>query len=449
MAVAEARRGQGLVFAALLSEERIRKAFGLASARWQGWVYSPSVTVWVFLSQCLSPDHSCRDAVARLIAWLAACGRPACSADTTAYCAARDKLPEAACRQLALETGQSLEDEAPRAWLWHGRRTRVVDGTTVTMPDTPANQREYPQQPNQAPGCGFPIARLVVVFSLAVGAVVEFALAPYAGKQTGENSLFRKLHDALKPTDVLLADRGFSGWFDLALLLRRGVDVVVRKHSTRHTDFRAGRRLGTEDHLVRWPKPPRPEWMSRDEHAAMPSELTLRELRVHVNQPGFRTRSLLVITSLLCAEEFTAVEIARLYRRRWDAELCLRSLKTVMQMDHLRCRAPHRVRNEISMHLASYNLIRAVMAATARESDRLPWQVSFKGTMQTLNNLLPQLPHMQADDWCDLLFAALNRHVVGDRPDRVEPRARKRRPKHYPLLRAPRDQSRRQACKTR
>ena len=255
---------------------------------------------------------------------------------------------------------------------------RVVDGSTITMPDTPANQAEYPQMASQKPGCGFPIARIVVVFSLAVGTVLEAALASYEGKQTGENSLFRTLHDCLAPGDVALFDRYFSGWFDLALLRARGVDVVVRKHQLRHTDFRKGQRLGEDDHLVRWCKPPRPKWMSPETYAALPDELTLREVRVRVTQKGFRTKELVVVTTLLDPEEYPADEIAELYRRRWQAELNLRSLKTVLQMDHLRCKTPHRVRNEFFMHLVAYNLIRRMMALAAQESGTSPVAVELQ-----------------------------------------------------------------------
>jgi len=344
-AVQRARRDPSLYFAALLSEESILEAFGPARWLWQGWVYTPAVTVWVFLSQCLSMDHSCRDAVARLVAWRVARGLRRCSADTDAYCTARDDLPEAACRQLVRQTGAGLEREAPSEWLWHNRRVRVVDGSTITMPDTAANQAEYPQLAAQKPGCGFPIARIVVVFSLAVGTVLEAAIGKYAGKQTGENSLLRTLYDALDRGDVLLFDRYYSGWFDLVLPRARGVDVVVRKHQLRPTDFRTGWRLGQDDHWVYWPKPPRPRWMSRESYAALPEGLSVREMRVRVTQKGFRPKQFVVVTTLLDAKDYPADEIAELYRRRWQAELHLRSLKTVLQMEHLRCKTPHRVRN--------------------------------------------------------------------------------------------------------
>ena len=446
-AVADARRQGGLPFACLLSEDRILQAFGSARWFWQGWVYSPAVTLWVFLSQCLSADHSCCDAVARLIAWRLARGQKPCSADTGAYCTAREKIPEAACLKLVRDTGRQVEDDAPDDWLWLGRRVRSVDGSTITMPDTPANQAEYPQPASQRPGCGFPILRIVVVFSLAVGTVLNSAVGQYHGKRTGENSLFRTLHQSLQPNDVVLADRYFSGWFDIALLHQRGVDVVIRKHQARATDFRTGQKLGWHDHLVCWEKPARPAWMSREQYRALPSALTLREVRVLVAPKGFRTKRLIVVTTLLDAELYPADEIAVLYRRRWQAELNLRSLKIVLQMDHLRCLTPHRVRNELAMHLVGYNLIRQVMAAAACQAGREPWTISFKGALQTINNLLPaQAASVSTDTWCTALLTAIATHVVGNRPDRIEPRVRKRRPKNYPLMNKPRSDYKRHAA---
>jgi hypothetical protein len=439
-AVLQARKQKHLYFAALLDEKLILECFGPTRSLWQGWIYTPAVTVWVFLSQCLSADHSCRDAVARLVSWRVAQGRKLCSADTSAYCTARDALPESACRELVRQTGRSLENETPSAWRWHGRPVWVVDGSTVTMPDTPENQAEYPQVKGQKRGCGFPIARILVVFSLATGAALDAVIGKYHGKRTGENSMFRMLHDLLAPGDVVLADRYFSGWCDLALLVQRGVDVVVRKHQFRLTDFRTGRRLGRDDHVVRWRKVSRPEWMSPEQYATLPGELTLREMRVWVKQRGFRTKCLLIVTTLLDAEEFSAEEIAELYRRRWQAELYLRSLKTELQMDHLRCKKPHRVRNEIAMHLVGYNIIRHTMALAAQEREVPPWQVSFKGALQTLNHFLPLLVlSMAPGDGCTALLASIGTHKVGKRPDRYEPRRVKRRPKQYKLLQEPRN----------
>jgi hypothetical protein len=434
-AVAEAQRHGDLYFAALLSPDRILKAFGPARSLWQGWIYTPAVTVYVFLSQCLSPDHSCRDAVARLIAWRVACGLKACSADTGAYCTARNDLPEEAIHELLRDSGRQVESEAPESWLWRGRRVRAVDGSTITMPDTPENQAAYPQMKSQQPGCGFPIARILVIFSLSVGTVLETAMGKYQGKETGENSLFRPLHSALAEGDVVLADRYFSGWFDVALLRQRGIDIVVRKHQLRRTDFRTGKRLGKDDQLVVVVRPARPKWMSAEQYATMPGELTLREIRIQVAQKGMRTQSLVVVTTLLDAEKYPAEEIASLYRRRWQAELGLRSIKIVLQMDHLRCKTPERVRNEFYMHLVGYNLIRGVMAAAAQQSGKSPWEISFKGTLQTLSQFLPLLQATASPEaWCDALLKSIATHNVGDRPDRFEPRRVKRRPKPHKLL---------------
>jgi hypothetical protein len=434
-AVADARRHGDLYFAALLSQDRIRKAFGTARWLWQGWIYPPTVTVWVFLSQCLSPDHSCRDAVARLIAWRVARGQKPCSAETGAYCTARNDLPEEALHELVRDTGKQIENDAPETWVWHGRKVRVADGSTITMPDTLANQTAYPQQKSQKPGCGFPIARILVVFSLSVGTILDAAIGKYKGKQTGENSLFRQLYPMLAEGHVVLADRYFSGWFDMALLRQRGVDIVVRKHQLRPSDFRTGKRLGSEDHLVVWSRPQRPAWMSVEQYLTLPATLTLREIRVRVLQPGMRTKSLLVVTTLLDAEEYSAEEIALLYRRRWQAELHLRSIKVVLQMDHLRCKTPERVRNEFYMHLVAYNLLRGVMAAAAQQAGKCPWEISFKGTLQTLSQFLPLLPaSVTTETWCNALLTAVAAHIVGNRPNRFEPRRVKRRPKHYLLL---------------
>jgi putative transposase len=386
--------------------------------------------------------------VARLAAWLAAQGRRPCSAQTGAYCTARDQLPEAACHRLVCRTGKDVEEAAPPEWQWKGRRVRVADGSTLTMPDTPENQKEYPQSKSQKPGCGFPIARIVVIFSLAVGTVLEAAIGQYKGKQTGENSMFRKLHDVLAEGDVVLADRYFSGWFDLALAVENGFDLVVRKHQLRPTDFRTGVHLGRDDHLVCWPKPQRPTWMSREVYQALPEFLILREVRVHVRRPGFRTKSLVVITTLLSPAGYAASEIADLYRRRWDAELNLRSIKIVLQMDHLRCKTPHRVRNEFWMHLLAYNLIRRAMALAAIQSGAKPWQISFKGALQTLNQFLPLLGFTTSvKATCQALADCIAAHVVANRPDRYEPRVRKRRPKEYDLMNKPRAEYKRQMAK--
>lgn len=260
------------------------------------------------------------------------------------------------------------------------------------MADTGAHQKEYSQQSGQKAGCGFPILRALVPFSLAVGSVIEAAISPYSGKQTGENSLLPTLHSTLHEGDVLVLHRYFSGWFDIALLQEQGVDVViVRKHQLRATDFRSGRRLGKDDQLVCWSKPQKPPWMDSETDHSPPDSLRLREIRVRVTQPEFLTQTLVVVTTLLEADDYTHDDLATVFRLRWHAELNLRSLKIVMQMNPLRWKEPHRVRNEFHMHLLAYNLIRQVMAEAAQKSDVRLHEISFKGTMQTLNQFLPML----------------------------------------------------------
>ena len=437
---AAARRDKQLFFAALISAETIASIFGEATAILDSArVYTTAVTVWTFLSQVLSADHGCVHAVTKLIAYRLANGLSAPSSETGAYCIARDKLDETAMHALVTETGMSIDNAAPDSWLWLGHRVTLGDGCTVTMADTEENQLAYPQPSSQKPGCGLPLMRCVVLFALSTGVVLEAAMGRYKGKLTSEVSLFREIDGIIGEDDVFLADRFYSGWFDLARLMMRGAHVVVRKHQRRKTDFRTGIRYGKDDHAVFWDKPERPSWMSQQEYQTYPQFLTLREIRVRVSTPGFRSREIIVVTDLLDDIEYSKDDLAALFRRRWQAELNLRSLKTIMQMEHLRCKAPHRVRNELRAHLLAYNLIRQVMCEAAIHGEVLPWQISFKGTLQTCNEFLPLLRALvDADQLCDILFTCCLQHVVGNRPDRYEPRVVKRRAKPYKLMTKPR-----------
>jgi hypothetical protein len=430
-----------LPFARLLDQELVQQVLREEKVSFRERLFSPLVTLWVFLSQILDPDHSCRAAVARLWAWRAAQQLPPCSTDTSAYCKARQRLPEGVLARLTRRTGRQPQDQAPPNWRWNGHNLKMVDGTTVSMPDTDANQQDFPQSRTQKPGLGFPIARLVVLFSLTVGTVLDAALGRYKGKQTGETSLWHTLYDNLEPGDILLADRYYGSFWELALTRQRDADLVSRLHQRRKADFRLGRRLGPEDHVVYWSKPARPPWMDAATYASLPAQLAVREMRVRVRIPGFRTRLLVVVTTLLDPLEMPRQDVEILYRIRWYAELDLRALKVTLAMDVLRCQSPDMVRKEVWAHLLAYNVIRSLMAQAAKEAGVLPVQLSFKGAVQGVNALagwLGRAVGAELEEACRQLRALLASYRIEERPNRCEPRARKRRPKHYPFLKEPR-----------
>jgi DDE family transposase len=437
----------GLPFADLLPAELINQLMQEHGTEFYDRVYPPLVTLAVFLSQCQDADQSQRQAVARLNAYRVVQGERASSSNTGAYSKARQRLPEEMLAELTRHTGQQVMKQAPDNWSWQGRLVKIVDGSTASMPDTEANQKEYPQMSCQKPGLGFPIVRFLVIFSLAVGTVLDAAFCPYKGKETSELALFRRLHHRIDSGDVVLGDRHFCSFFDIAELKRRGADVVMRQHQRRTTDFRRGTQLGRYDHLVVWKKPSRPEWMDEQTYQQYPDELAMREVRIHIKRKGRKVRpQIITIATTLCdAEAYRKADLADLYQLRWQGELDLRSLKTVLQMDVLRCKTPEMVRKEIWAHLLAYNLIRKVMAQAATEFETKPWKISFKATLQTLRAFaLPLLtcPTTELPELVAEILLAVVRHGVGNRPGRVEPRALKRRPKPYDLLIKPRAKAR-------
>jgi hypothetical protein len=434
----------GLPFADVLPESSIESAIQEHGGGWRDEVFTPVVTLWAFLTQVICPVGCCRLAVARVMAGLVARGQPPCGPGTGGYCKARARLPEGALSQLARGAGRALDAPAPESWLWKGRRVQIADGTTVSMPDTPENQHEYPHPGSQADGIGFPQIRLVALFSLACGAILDVALGPSRGKQSGETALLRPIAGSVGSGTVLLADRYFGGWFDVALWRERGVEVVTRLHQKRATDFRRGRHLGREDHVVPWPKKQRPEWMDRATYLRLPDELEMREVRVRVSQRGFRTQVLVVATTLT-DPSIRATDLADLYRQRWAVEVDLRSVKVTLGMDVLRCKTPALVRKEVWAHLLAYNLIRTAMAQVASASDCQPRELSVAGTVQALAAFAAVL---DTDTGYEAFGRVVQAYRVGNRPDRFEPRARKRRPKPYPPLTVPRDQARKRLARS-
>ena len=407
-------------------------------------IFNPMITVWMFVTQVISADKSCQNAVTRLNAYRVAKGLPRVSSETTSYCKARCRLPELLFDRLLRWTAARCEEATNDTWLFCNRVVEMVDGWTVTMADTEENQQEYPQMASQKPGCGFPLARMIGVFSLATGAINFTAMAAYQGKQTGETSLLRTILDRILPGRILLADRYYASFWLLAMSELRGIDLVARAHHLRKVDFRRGLKLGYLDQLVAYTRPHRPEWMSRAEYKKYPAFILVRHLRYRVAQKGFRTREVTLATTLLDVEVYSADELAALYGRRWSVELHIRSLKTQMQMDHLRCQSPQMVRKEIHCHMIGYNLIRAAMLASALKFDLCPARLSFTGAMQAVEEFASciRLRSGRFTEQWEGLLETISELTVGHRPGRKEPRELKRRAKQYKLMQKPRDPNR-------
>ena len=440
----------GLPFADVLTEEKIQHAFDdeeVSFAQGEDDVYTPAVTLWAFLSQVLFKDEqrSCLAAVTRVVVLWVALGKEPCSDNTGAYCRARAKLPVVVIKRLALTVSHGCEQKLPTNLLWKGRHVHLVDGTTVSMPDTAPNQKDYPQPTTQAKGVGFPQARMVLLLSLATAMITGMDLGPCAGKETGETALLRQLFDYLQSGDIVLGDRYYCSYFMIALLMERGVDVVTRLHQARAADFRRGRRLGGGDHVVTWTRPAKPEWMDEATYNRMPPSIQVREVQVQVHQPGFRVESFVVVTTLLDAETYTKDDVAELYHERWLVELDIRAIKVSLGMDVLRCKTPEMVRREIWTCLLAYNLIRQTLLQAAVAAGRSPRQLSFTAALQKI--AVSWLTLAVCDEAMALKLITAHRshlahHIVGDRPNRVEPRAIKRRPKPQRLLTKPRAEAR-------
>ena len=312
------------------------------------------------------------------------------------------------------------------------------------MPDTPENQAVYPQNPAQKPGVGFPIARCVAILSLATAAIMDLAIGPYSGKETGETALLRSVMSRLNPGDIAVMDRYYCSFMMIALLLGQGTQTCARKHQLRHSDFRRGRRLGKYDHIIVWTRPQRPSWMDVELYETIPESLELREIRFNVVIPGRRTRSLDIITTLLDAEEYTKQDIADLYGFRWNSELDIRSIKSSLNLEHVRCKSPEMVHRELWTTLLAYNLIRTTAASAALLHDKQPRQISFTSTCQFVLASIEKLSsgHVASERLLAYMLSMLKRISeceVGNRPGRLEPRVLKRRQKPYKLMQKPRE----------
>jgi len=366
-----------------------------------------------------------------------------CSPDTSSYCQARGRLLEQVLVDLTAETGRELHRQASPEWLWKGRNVEIVDGSTATMDDTEANQAEYPQSRNQKKGLGFPILRFVVLLSLATGTVLECAIGSCRGKKTGEQSLFRELGESLKAGDILLGDRLYDCYRDIVASTVRGIDVVFGMKQSRKCDFRRGRKLGPNDHVVTWTKPryDASRYDSRAQWEDLPAEIKIREVRVTVRRRGYRTRVITAVTSLLDAEQYSANDITDLFAERWHCELDLRSIKRALGMHHLSSRSPQMVRKELWLHLLAYNLVRVRMAQAAVLHGRTPRRLSFTAATKLIHHFAPYLSTRTGKEQDRIeaqLLAAIARSTVDHRPGRQEPRAVKKRQQKYSFLTKPR-----------
>jgi len=400
-------------------------------------IYSLRRTFFAFLYQVLNPDCPCREIVRQVQALFGLQGQGPVDQGTSAYCQARKRLPLDTLQRLRVALAAAAEKTAQ---LWHGLRVILIDGTTTSLPDSPKNQRAYPQPGGQKPGCGFPLLKLVALFSLGTGVLLDYAKG---NKHHHELRLLHRLLDQFKPGDLALADRGFSSYVLLGLFFLRRVACLFRLHQARPTDLRRGQRLGKNDRLVVWHKPQqKPRWLPQSWWKKIPGQLSLRVLRFKLCRRGYRPESVTLVTTLLDVKEYPARNLAELYARRWQIELWFRSIKTSMGMEVLRCRSPQMVHKELEMFFIAYNFIRCLMAQAAALHDVPLERLSFKGTVDSVRQFSIAIAQAPSKKKQKQLMAQLLEVIASDQvPERLgrrEPRAVKRRPKPYQLLNRPR-----------
>lgn len=400
-------------------------------------VYSVRRTFFGFLYQVLKPDTSCREIVRQIQALFCLHDAGPVDENTGAYCQARKRFPLDRLSRVRAEVAAAAEKMADR---WHGLCPKVIDGTTVSAPDTAPNQRAYPQSRTQKPGCGFPLIRLVGLFSLSTGVLLDYAKG---NKHQHELRLLGRLLDHFKPGDLAVADRGFCSYVLLAVLLQLGVASLFRLHQRRPADLRKGQRLGKNDRLFTWLKPPRkPCWLPQSWWKKIPAQLTVRVLRFKLCNPGYRPASVTLVTTLLDPRQYPAQALAQLYARRWKIELWFRDIKSSMGMEVLRCKTPQMLRKELEMFFIAYNLIRCLIVQAGTCNDVALDRLSFKGTVDAVRQFSLAIAQARSKKQQRRLLVGLleviARDQVPERPGRSEPRAVKRRPKAYQLLNRPR-----------
>lgn len=409
-------------------------------------IFTPAITFWAFLSQVLCPGSSCRQALTKIqiLCLSRQCKAP--TTDTSGYCKARRRLRVEDLKNIHRQSAQRLDANVPRSRLWKGFRALLVDATGVSMPDTEESQARWPQSSSQAEGCGFPSMKLVGLFSLASGALVEFV---HGGLRDDENGLFYKLNECIGAGDLIVGDRLYCTYANICWLLKRKAAVVVRKHQARNSEKGEIVHLGKNDRIVHWSRP-----HSRSAHKGLTSvlwetlqpTLRLREVTFKVCFKGHRTREVTLVTTLLDPKEYPAEDLAELYLKRWRIELWFDDIKTSMQMDVLRCKTPEMIEKEVLMQMIAYNLVRSVMqAATTAYGERLE-VLSFKGTVDRLKEwawpIIGARTKREHESMKSDLLKAIAEDRVRIRPDRYEPRVVKRRAKAFPAMKQPRQKYR-------
>lgn len=393
--------------------------------------FPPTETLSMFLSQVLSADRSCQNVVNQAAISRLQGGLGVISTHTGGYCQARKRLPTDLVCSLTRAVADTVRSHSPSRWDWYGRRVKLVDGTSITMPDTAENQAVYPQQGNQKPGLGFPICRLVGVTCLSTGMLVDASIGPFNGKGGNERCLLRLLEHTFEAGDVVLGDAFFPNYFFMAKMQARGVDVLMQQNGSRAriTDFRRGEKLGTKDHLIVIEKPKVcPNWMSREAFMAAPERLTVREVY---------SKGKVLVSTLTCSKKYPKTSLQDLYQSRWNIELDIRHIKTTLEMNTLSCKTPEMAVKEIWVYLLAYNLIRLLMVQSASLAGVLPRTLSFKHCLQLWLHVLSVQLTID-ENRLKILCGLMAQQRVGKRSGRAEPRAVKRRPKPIPLLMEPR-----------
>lgn len=397
-------------------------------------------TFWAFLSQILAGNCSCQQTVRSIQSCMAHEGMDNVDLTDSAYCQARARLPLKLLEKIHEQVADQVVKHVGSDGLWLGRRVKVIDGSGIALPDTPSNQELFPQPANQKPGCGFPVLSLNAVIDLPTKGM----LRPHIGNLHNHDSrLIREHGEVFKAQDVALGDRGYCSYANIALLQQREVDVVLRCHHARKVDFRKGKRLGKLDRLVQWKRNQRTTGWTLQDWKKLPPSMSIRVIKYKIQQKGFRTREVILATTLTDAKKYPAAAIIELYRQRWEIEVGLRDIKITMGMDRLRCKSPAMVKRELMMFLIAYNCIRLLMLQSSQLHGVALTNLSLANTIATLNEFRKNLlahkrkPRLTKLIHLKILYLIASNTLV-HRPDRYEPRVVKKRPKGYQLMTRPR-----------